>query len=550
MELQVTEVSNFKNTQWNTDLLIIRDKSLFTYGWCADAVERIEKLELQLDYVGGAIQFIKAQYGTARPDVKAAFTDLCIECGYVAYAALTEAKPVSKVSLIAVNEHGDRTLLGTTKISQNDVAIPWVMLQAVKVKKVFARGFLAIKKGEWRKIGNGILNLGNIFVPRINGHSELEKAISDLGNGVVLMLDHNLGGGANIYRRKKISEFQRSGRSVLIWTFVLDHLRYKLEIHKRHCPDELPESLYLEWEQWSALLHAGIITSVIYNNSVSFSAPQRVPEMLCAFKKVGHAKLIVNIHDFNTVCPSHFLLNDEKKFCGVPDIEQCKKCLPKIDDQMVRLYDSLNIEKWRSEWNNVFSVADEIVFFSESSRKLLSRAYPNLRTEICFVRPHQVPNFAKKYIAPTLEVDKKIVVAIVGSIGFHKGSEIVAELQAEIRATKSPVQIVVIGRMLTNSSVDGVVQTGEYEPEDLPALLTKNEVNLALMPSIVPETFSYVTHELMLIGIPIMTFQLGAQAEAISRYARGKVIENLGSRQLLDQILAFMDEISGNSKNV
>ncbi len=408
---------------------------------------------------------------------------------------------------------------------------------------MLTRGILAINKGEWGKIGIGILNLGNIFVPRINGHSELEKVISNLGDDVILIVDHNLGGGANIYRRNKISEYQRSGRSVLVWTFVLDHLRYKLEIHKRHCSDALPESLYLEWELWSALLHTRIIKSVIYNNSVSFSGPQRVPEMLCAFKKVGHVSLIVNIHDFNTVCPSHFLLNAEKKFCGVPDIEYCKKCLPKIEDQMVRLYEPLNIEKWRCEWNNVFSVADEIVFFSESSRKLLSKAYPNLRTDKCFVRPHHVPIFEKKYIAPIHEADKKVVVAIVGSIGFHKGSEIVAELQAEIRTTMSPVQLVVIGRMLTNSSVEGVLQTGEYDPEDLPALLTKNEVNLALMPSIVPETFSYVTHELMLIGIPIMTFQMGAQAEAISRYAKGKVIENLGSRELLTQILAFVDEI-------
>lgn len=45
-----------------------------------------------------------------------------------------------------------------------------------------------------------------------------------------------------------------------------------------------------------------------------------------------------------------------------------------------------------------------------------------------------------------------------------------------------------------------------------------------LIPSIWPETFSYATHEALATGLSVSCFDLGAQAEVVSRAQNGKVI--------------------------
>jgi glycosyltransferase involved in cell wall biosynthesis len=44
------------------------------------------------------------------------------------------------------------------------------------------------------------------------------------------------------------------------------------------------------------------------------------------------------------------------------------------------------------------------------------------------------------------------------------------------------------------------------------------------MPSIVPETFSYTLTEAMKLGLPIVAFDIGAQASRLARYDRGATV--------------------------
>ncbi len=44
------------------------------------------------------------------------------------------------------------------------------------------------------------------------------------------------------------------------------------------------------------------------------------------------------------------------------------------------------------------------------------------------------------------------------------------------------------------------------------------------MPSIWPETFSFVTHEMLATGLPVFGFDIGAQGEALRRAPNGVAI--------------------------
>jgi O-antigen biosynthesis protein len=58
---------------------------------------------------------------------------------------------------------------------------------------------------------------------------------------------------------------------------------------------------------------------------------------------------------------------------------------------------------------------------------------------------------------------------------------------------------------------------GDYEPAQIPALVARYGIGCWLIPSIWPETFSYTTHEALATGLPVICFDLGAQAEAVRR---------------------------------
>jgi len=46
-----------------------------------------------------------------------------------------------------------------------------------------------------------------------------------------------------------------------------------------------------------------------------------------------------------------------------------------------------------------------------------------------------------------------------------------------------------------------------------------------MIPSIWPETFSYTTSEALLLGYPVLCFNLGAPAERVRRYDCGLVVD-------------------------
>jgi len=70
----------------------------------------------------------------------------------------------------------------------------------------------------------------------------------------------------------------------------------------------------------------------------------------------------------------------------------------------------------------------------------------------------------------------------------------------------------------------GVVVTGVYEEDDLPELLKKSGSSLAFLPSVWPETYSYVLSHIWQNGYFPVAFDLGAPAEIIRHTNKGLVL--------------------------
>jgi len=114
------------------------------------------------------------------------------------------------------------------------------------------------------------------------------------------------------------------------------------------------------------------------------------------------------------------------------------------------------------------------------------------------------------------------VVAAVGAVGPHKGSELVDAVARELEGTD--IGFVVIGytdRQLLRGWADGHYVHGPYRDSDLPALLAAYGVEIALFLNRLPESFSYTLSEVWSCAIPVIVPADGALGERVARHGGG-----------------------------
>ena len=145
------------------------------------------------------------------------------------------------------------------------------------------------------------------------------------------------------------------------------------------------------------------------------------------------------------------------------------------------------------------------------------------------------PGIDAAAIAPRVEVPPPTytahapehVVAVVGAIGPHKGSGLLAPLADALAG--SDVGIVVIGytdaQRTPGWSLPGRLWIhGAYEHATLPAWLAAYRVQAVLFPNRLPESFSYTLSETWAGGVPAIVPQDGALGERVARHGGGFVL--------------------------
>ena len=145
-----------------------------------------------------------------------------------------------------------------------------------------------------------------------------------------------------------------------------------------------------------------------------------------------------------------------------------------------------------------------------------------MKPERVSVVPHQIEHARLRPIR--LKDAGYPVISVIGQIAAHKGSGVIRALAEHILHSGSKARIVIVGTIDVPLPPSVATVTGPYRPEQLPDTLEKHGVNIGFFASIWPETFSYVAEEMMTMGMPVLTFDIGAPGERVARYDRGMVI--------------------------
>lgn len=531
-------IPNDARIAYGVDRLVMRSGRLFGWGWAVHSELQVLKVELCLGE-GRDAQRLAANYGLMRDDVAKAFPDIphAGMSGFVVsgYAARL---PAGKPSLLVHLEDGSTLALA---------AGPLLEFSSGHGRRLKSLAWLS--RSVWRRLRRfdlkGIVaraRAQRFVAPTLDEERGLPELRSHLGGAAELfvILDHNMGGGANHFRQRLIDQKIAAGIPVVLCTYVLPALDYRLHVWLPGRDEAVfSASSFFTLEP---LIECVPAVEVFLNSPVSFDDPLLLAQWLGQLRQGRKGvRLTVTVHDFFMVCPSFVLLDADGHYCGIPAIERCAECIARHQASYVILSPPTRIPDWRASWARCLDAADEIRCFSDSTRRLLQRAYPDLDQRRLSVVPHQL-DFTPERL-PRIDHHAPLALGIMGQISVQKGAGIVAEMIGLIETRSLPIRVVVIGTLDATVRSKRLTVTGPYRREDLVDLIEESGLNMFLFPSICPETFSYVTEEMMRLDLPVVAFDLGAPADRLRGYRKGRICAEVSAERALESVLEFHREL-------
>ena len=217
-----------RELQFGIDRLVTSGERIFGWGWVAHPAHAIAAITL-LSQGDGWERRLPVSFGLARGDVDKAFPGLrnAGSAGFVVTGYLP-GYPVRKLALEILFDGDAGVTLDITHV-----------LEVRRIHRRKLQQWLWLTRAVWRRLKrgdiHGLLNRAkaqNYFAPALDDRDIAGQLLPRLGAGraVSIVFDHNMGGGANQYRQALIDERLADGLAVLLCTYNLPTLDYRLTL--------------------------------------------------------------------------------------------------------------------------------------------------------------------------------------------------------------------------------------------------------------------------------------------------------------------------------
>lgn len=387
------------------------------------------------------------------------------------------------------------------------------------MRKAFRRGYEPHSMGLCYLLRYGVRRVGaKIDIPTRKSlvvNRTLKSAAE-----VDIVLTHGLGGGADSYLSHKICNAP-SNRAILV-------------IKPTHSVGLYSVDLYVHGNKVVWFFVGGLTAfdglagrkcRIILNGLVGWPTRGKVVsnetfsrlvcELLSLKTRLG-AEMVHLLHDYYCICPKYMLVDPSGTYCrSEVEMARCSNCLK------MRAWNEAvsDVRQWREDYLRLLAVCEKVIAFSDDTKERIRKCYPRLSLEVI---PHELPVQLK----PLSHIkDCPLVIGVVGNLYHEKGLHIVKALAEYIyQIGRRDVRIKVVGKVPRNFVMPSNVDVhGRYDVQNLPAIIENEGINIAFVSSICVETFSYVTKELITLGLPIVCFDLGAQRQHVAAYSKGAI---------------------------
>ncbi len=484
------------------------------------------------------------------------------ECGFFYYGAA----PQDAVLILSARRGGQAIPLLELPPPRPASSLARLTQAAARWRYYAGRAWAFAAAGQWQALWQRVRQFAR---PRLNQPLDAEAWRWIEQHAACLVLDHGLGGGAGQYLAEQLPRWQaldaQNRDHALVLSFHPLRLRFELAALDIASGAEV-RRFRLEAAALPRLIATAPVAALIYNNAVGYPDVLAVVAALVARKRRDPGVwLELALHDQFALCPSPHLIGRAGYYCGLPDDPAvCAACLADHPEPIAAWYAPAGLTAWRRAWGELLAAADRIRYFTPAMRELVARAYPALDPFPLEFAPHLVPPLSPEQTArwqahraaPPRHRNAPTI-ALVGAITHTaKGNRLAAAL-IEYAAHAAPAwRWHVIGTLTpaprvanapanpaatTPGATPCYTATGPYRREELTDRLIAADPDLVLFPSVAPETFSYVLHELARYELPIAAYPIGAQADFLARYPHGVALpwppEPISTWQKLRQAL-------------
>ncbi len=245
-----------------------------------------------------------------------------------------------------------------------------------------------------------------------------------------------------------------------------------------------------------------------------------LPDLIALQRASASTVNVFWVHDYSSICLGYTLLRNDVSYCHAPppDSMACRVCVY-----------GHGREKHLAEMRGLFdAVPFHVVAPSQAALAiwLQHSALPYVSAsahEHCGLIPSDDP-------APERDLQTPVRVAFIGYARAHKGWPIWLELVSRNKRSGA-YEFMHLGSHETVDASAGlrhyVVQTSAGHPDAMADAVRDLEIDLVMVLSTWPETFSYVTYEAMAGGADVVCLQdSGNVADTVLRRGRGIVASN------------------------
>jgi glycosyltransferase involved in cell wall biosynthesis len=336
--------------------------------------------------------------------------------------------------------------------------------------------------------------------------------------GAILFITHSWGGGTERHVQELCRLTAAAGVSALIGRVdPTDHEAIVLEVFGQPEFPNLPRLSSKDGVEVAAGHLKALGVSHVHVHHLAGYA-ERMSDFIVAIAAEATLDYDVTLHDYVAVCPRITLIDQSDIYCGEPDLTSCESCIAYRGSP----FGHPPVWDWRARHARLLRGARKIFVPSTDAARRMSRYLPDLAFA---VRPHP-----EEVSDPGPQLERsggaKRRVALLGAIGPHKGSVLLAEVVKAAQANDLPLEFVLVGYSDRNDELLelGVDITGPYKEGDGARLLRETKADLVWFASVWPETYSYTLSDAFAAGVMPVAFDLGAVADRIRQAGFGHLM--------------------------
>jgi O-antigen biosynthesis protein len=395
-------------------------------------------------------------------------------------------------------------------------------------RQAFAGQALSIRHPEYWPLVAKFCNEDSLF--RVRRNVDIKRLKHHLAKykGVILHVLHSLGGGTEAYARDVAQMLLEYGfESVFARPDHVGRL-----VMSAYSAREMPNLVFNcadDTDLVNKLFKAINLSRMHFHNVIGFS-----PEATKCIANINIPQTLT-LHDYVSICPQLNLLDQRLQYCGVPLAKVCNTCLRERRPPVA----ADSISAWRREWHATLKKADRVIAPSHFVNDAVTKVFPDVPVSV-------VPHYEDRRYETHAEgepSDSAIrEIAVVGNLSHHKGRDIIYSCARDASARRLPLQFVVFGSIDVEESQFGgkLRKMGTYERANLGDHLSGTKCRIGFLPSVWPETFSYVLSEFLAFGLYPVVFNLGAQAERLAAAGIGTILDVGLSAAVINDYLLTM----------